>query len=169
RRTAVVAAGASHAVAVEGIAGAYFTLFRATPVAGRLFDGDETTNIAVISDRFRARTYDASADVIGQSIVVAGRRLTIVGVVGTPVRPGRGADVWVPSHVFPIDRIFGQLRKDVSLEEASSEVAGRYGQFRPYGQPRRLFVREGLIAPPGPRGLDQLVWLFTLALVTSLT
>ena len=169
RSVAVVAAGASHPSAVEAIAGAYFTLFGAQPVTGRLVNGNESADIAVISDRFWRRIYDSTPDVIGQQIVVAGRQLTIAGVVRTPVRPGRTADVWVPSHVLPISIAFGQLRDGVTIAQASSEVAARYGPFLLNDGSRRLFVRDGMSAPLRPADVNQLVWLFSLALVTSLT
>lgn len=171
QNTAVVAEGVSRRAAVEAVTGPYFTLFNAVPSAGRLIqetDARDNAMVAVISDRFLRATFDGSADAMGATMAVGGKRLTIVGVVDKPVRSGIAADVWVPSHVLPVNTLFGRLAPDVTIEQATAEVAARYGPFEVGGAPPRLIVREGLTAPLSPRAHGHLIWFIGLALTISL-
>jgi predicted permease len=173
RSAAVVADGVSTRAAIEAVTGPYFPLFAAVPRAGRLLDAaearrDGTAMVAVISDRFWRRVFDERPDAIGSTLAVAGRTLTIVGVVNGPVRTGVSADVWVPSHVLPVEHLFGRLVDGATIEQATAEIAARYGPFDVGGAPSPPFVREGLRARLGDRAYAQLTWQFGLAVAISL-
>jgi predicted permease len=171
-RGSAVADGVSRPAAIEAVSGPYFSLLGAVPIAGRLIqDADDrsASAVAVISRPFWRAAFGERADVVGHTIAVAGHRLTIVGVIDGPVRPGgRGADVWVPSNIVPVDTLFGRLGSRTTLEEATVEVAARYGPFDIDGTRRTPLVRTGLSAPMPPGALLDLVWPASIALIVSL-
>ncbi len=84
----------------------YFTVLGVRPALGRFFlpseDGAQGAHpVAVISYGMWQRRFGGAADAIGQSIVLDGTPLQVVGVAARPFR-GIGADdvdVWVPSSV----------------------------------------------------------------------
>lgn len=91
--------------AVVTFAGAnYFSVLGVHAAYGRLFSPEEeriesTTPVAVVSDVFwRRRVGGSPADAIGQTIVVAKRRLTVIGVAPRDFTgPDLDAtDIWVP-------------------------------------------------------------------------
>ena len=171
RATAVVD-GVSRPVATEAVTGPYFSLLEAVPLAGRLIDDADNRDsalVAVISKSFWQSAFGSRPDVVGTSITVAGQRLTVVGAVERPVRPGaRGADLWVPSRVMPVDRLFGRLRRGVEIEQANAEMSARYGRFDADGASRALVVREGLSDPISANYVLDLIWAASLAVGVSL-
>ncbi|HEY4216409.1 MAG TPA: ADOP family duplicated permease [Gemmatimonadaceae bacterium] len=99
--------GTSHVPARESeVTASYFTILGVRPRLGRFFVGDEDsietpTPVAVISDAFWRRTFGADAHVLGRSISVDHRPVTIVGVA-----PEHFAgidldlvDIWVPANM----------------------------------------------------------------------
>jgi predicted permease len=171
-RGSAVANGVSRPVAIEAVSGRYFSLLGAVPIAGRLIEDDgggSTGAIAVISRPFWRAAFGERPDVVGDTIAVAGHRLTIVGVIDGPVRPGgRGADVWVPSTILPVDTLFGRLAPGATVEAASAEVASHYGPFDVDGSRRTPLVRAGLSAPMPPGSYLDLVWSASIGLLVSL-
>jgi hypothetical protein len=171
-RGSAVADDVSRPAAIEAVSGPYFTLLGAVPIAGRLIQEDDVRNastVAVIGRRFWRAAFGERPDVVGDTIAVAGQRLTIVGVIDGPVRPGgRGADVWVPSSILPVNTLFGRLRPGTSVEEATAEVAARYGPFDVDGTRRAPLVRSGLSAPMPSESYLHLVWVASIAVIVSL-
>ncbi len=171
RRAAAVAVGLSRPVTIEAVAGPYFALFNAVPLAGRLIHETDVRNgamVAVISDRFWRATFDASPDAVGSTIAIAGTSLTIAGVVAPPNRSGRSPDVWVPSHLLPVDTLFGRLTAGTTIDQATAEVAARYGPFTNVDEMRTLVVREGLTPPLSERDYDVSAWYMAIGLAISL-
>jgi predicted permease len=93
----------------------YFSVLGVRPLIGRFFAADERevavqTPVAVISERLWRRLYNASPTVLGRSVEIADRRVTIVGVaaqgfVGIDLNAG---DVWLPLNMFPVPPSNGQ-------------------------------------------------------------
>ncbi|HEU4994394.1 MAG TPA: ABC transporter permease [Gemmatimonadaceae bacterium] len=89
----------------ELVSANYFRTLGSKPAIGRLFGADEAASsqgiVGVISDRLWRRMYGASPRAIGQSLVLNGRSVVIVGVAQRGFR-GLGAfapDIWIPlSH-----------------------------------------------------------------------
>lgn len=87
----------------------YFSVLGVRPLIGRFFTADERevetqTPVAVISERLWRRVYDASPAILGRSVEIADRRVTIVGVApegftGIDLNAG---DVWLPLNMFPV-------------------------------------------------------------------
>jgi predicted permease len=91
------------------VSGNYFSLLGAAPAAGRLFSGDEadqpgSNSVVVLSHRFWTRRFNRDPAIIGRTVAVNGRPLTVLGVAaegfqGTGIRAG---DAWVPVSAFAI-------------------------------------------------------------------
>ena len=125
--------------------GDYFRGLGAGPAAGRaigrdddLAGGGKNGAVAVISNGYWARRYGRSGSAIGQSIVLNGVPVTIVGVMpagffGSEV--GTGPDVWVPLNlqrqlenprcISSADcwylKVMGRLKPGVSTMQAQAE------------------------------------------------
>lgn len=88
----------------SAVSGNYFPLLGVRPQFGRFFLPEEDSiagahPVAVISDGFWRRHFGADRDVLGRSVLLNGRSITVVGVAersftGTEPDP---TDVWVPS------------------------------------------------------------------------
>jgi predicted permease len=86
----------------------YFTVLGLRPHTGRFFVAEERavetpTPVAVISDRLWRETFGAKPGVLGRSVKLGDRSVTIVGVApagftGIDLNAG---DVWLPLNMFP--------------------------------------------------------------------
>ena len=134
RHTTAVIDGVSLRVTVEGVAGPYFAEFPTIPLAGRLLTPDDERDergVALISERLWRVAFAQGADAIGTSIILGGRRVTIVGVISDEYdaaptwRRVQRRDAWVPATITPPTELFGRLRPGVSIEQADADVALR--------------------------------------------
>src|SRR5207247_9864338 len=88
---------------VEGVSPEYFGVLSARAAAGRFFtDAEAREPVAVISDRFRQRTFGDTGGVIGETVKIDGKPVTVVGVTA----PGfeglqfdGGTDLFLPIAV----------------------------------------------------------------------
>ena len=97
----------------------YFRVLQATPALGRLFTAEESKPsppaVAVISDAYWRRRFGADPNVVGQTIMLSGRSVTIVGVLRR-------------EFVHPDPRI--ESAPDVfTLLNPDPDVSGRGGRF----------------------------------------
>lgn len=139
-------------VAGEGmlVSGSYFPLLGIGPSAGRLLNADDDridgeASVVVLSHAYWQSAFGADASVVGRTLVVNGKSLTIVGVgpegfFGTTV--GARPQVFVPisfrwlggDDSFPDHDnrksywayLFARLKPGVSLEEAAAAINGPY-------------------------------------------
>ncbi len=120
----------------------YFSTLGVQPVLGRVFSSDEdrlgeASPVVVISHEFWQRSFGGEASILGRSVLLDDRSVTIVGVMP----PGFGfpdgldqlgpRDVWTPLGLDP-ERlpernwhmlfVVGQLRSGVSLDEAQAQM-----------------------------------------------
>jgi predicted permease len=88
----------------EFVSDNYFRVLGVTPAAGRFFSADEadpgrTSSVAVISHDLWRQHFGSSADALGQTILVKGEPLTVIGVTprefGGSLR-GLRAQLWLP-------------------------------------------------------------------------
>jgi predicted permease len=132
------------------VSGSYFPVLGVRPALGRLLTPEDDAApgagmLAVLSHDFWRTRFDESAAVVGESLVVNGQSLTIVGVAppgfaGTTL--GSRPQVFVPISlrealtpgwkVFDNRRaywayLFGRLKPGVSLEQAQAALDGAYG------------------------------------------
>jgi predicted permease len=126
----------------EYAAGNFFAVLGMKPLLGRLLDvaddRSEAPGAAVISWACWQRQFHGDPAVLGQSLLLNGSPVTIVGV--TPraffgLQVGLTPDVWVPVSMEPrtqkpskladgslMVRIMGRRRPDVSLAQAEAEM-----------------------------------------------
>lgn len=160
-RTTAVVDGISLRASIEGISGPYFAEFPMVPLLGRVLTHDDERsgrNVAIISERLWKVAFAGRTDAIGTSAVLAGQRVTIVGVApdgyeGAPISHGwyglSRRDAWVPPHVVPPRDLFSRLTPGVTIEQAAAEVAARSLPRGETGRSRVLGVHRGLGAEFG--------------------
>ena len=82
------------------VSSGYFTTLGATPLLGRFFTGDEEAaghgDAAVLSERLWRSQFGGDRGVIGRSITLSGRAVTVVGVMSTAMTYPFWADLWRP-------------------------------------------------------------------------
>jgi len=117
--------------------------FGVRPLLGRYFRLDETSarhNLVVLSYAYWQRRYASSPAVLGQSMTLNGEVYTIIGVLPSDLATVFPVDVVVPFDNDWLKRVdsdlgvFGRLRANVTLQQASSEMSvlmGRIAQQRP--------------------------------------
>jgi predicted permease len=122
------------------VSGSYFSVLGAVPAAGRLFNDDEADRLSanaimVLSHRFWTRRFNGDPAVVGRTMLVNGRPLTIIGVAsegfqGTGIRAG---DAWVPVSAMASASslatrasawllVGGRLKRDVPVGQAVAEL-----------------------------------------------
>ena len=131
-------------VAAEMVAGDYFTILGAEPLAGRTLsksdDPQGSPLVAVIGERLWERGYGRRAEVIGQSMRLDSQVFTIVGVVPARFR-GRSdtAELWVSMIAHPGNAkpnrggrgfaALARLAPGVSQSAAQAEITGVASQL----------------------------------------
>jgi len=123
----------------------YFSALGVRPALGRFFAPDEVLHaggapVAVISHRLWQSHFRAAPDVIGQTVRINGRELTVIGVTrdefqGTTV--GLQFDAWLPATLAPVVaagsteienrgvrgyQVTGRLKGSASRRQAEEEV-----------------------------------------------
>jgi predicted permease len=123
----------------------YFSALRVMPVKGRFFAPEEVqkagASVVVISHRVWTARFEGSAEVLGRTLRVNGRDLTVIGVTppefqGTTV--GLQFDAWLPATLATSaagsrridDRssrgygVMGRLRRGITPQQAQTELDG---------------------------------------------
>jgi len=146
----------------------YFSVLGAAPVVGRLFSdraGSDEADAVVLSHRFWTRRFNGDPRIVGRTIRLNGRAVTVIGVAsegfqGTGIRAG---DAWVTltasaSESSLIDRasawllLGGRLKPGISAPQAAAEVdaIGRALAVEYPDQNRGLGLRVQRLSPvPG--------------------
>jgi predicted permease len=124
----------------EAVSAAYFDLLGSGPEIGRVFSAAEDrvggpSAVAVVSDALWRSRFGARRDVIGQVIVIAGVKHTVVGVMPSsfsglsgdaqlwlPVVDARDAGTLAASGAHNL-QLVGRLSSGASVESAKQEVA----------------------------------------------
>jgi putative ABC transport system permease protein len=117
---------------ITRVAPGYFRVFGATALAGRLFTEEEEqpvgSQVAVITDAYWRRQFNADPRIIGSPITFNQRPYTIIGVtaLGYPAR----TDIYYPDFIAPEAqsrtahnyRGVGRLAPGVSVSQAQAEM-----------------------------------------------
>jgi hypothetical protein len=134
----------------ERVAGAFvsaslFPMLGASPRLGRVFEPAETEPasvrpVVVLSQGLWHRRFGGDSGILGRSLVLNGQPLTVIGVMGPEMEPGRapfdayfmGTDAWIPAPYFPnakaLERgetewlVAGRLRPGVTVAQAHADV-----------------------------------------------
>jgi macrolide transport system ATP-binding/permease protein len=148
--------GQADLVGGQFVSGSFFGGLGVRPAAGRLINDDDdrsgATPVVVISCNYWRRSFAASADAIGQSILLNSTPFTIAGVSAPEffgVDPAGWPDLFIPLHAAPLftedpqddakrrffDRnyywaeIMGRLRPGTSLRQAQIELAAQFQRY----------------------------------------
>jgi predicted permease len=133
---------------LELVSGNYFSVLGVKPLLGRVFLPEEYGDkpgaypLAVISERLWRSRFSADPGVVGKTVRVNRRELTIIGVVPAEFRgtmPGLTFEMWVPlvmrsqltggpegmlrDRYNRIYRGFARLKPGVTLKQAQAELA----------------------------------------------
>jgi putative ABC transport system permease protein len=132
----------------ERIAGAlvsadYFKVLGLAPAAGRYFlQGEDTPGkdeVAIIGHGLWQRRFGGDPDVVGRTLTVDGRALTIVGVASAGFQYPEETELWTPIsrddpgllearglHAY---EVIGRLHPDQTLESATSRLQALAGRL----------------------------------------
>ncbi len=132
----VVVGRAADYVPVAVVTPEFLRVFAIQPMLGRFFNGDEekpgSGAAVVISASFWQGHFAGSPGVLGRSLRMFDRNLTIVGVLPAGFHFPDQTDVWFPANtIFGEDTersghnylVVGRLKPDVSLEQAQAQMA----------------------------------------------
>jgi predicted permease len=99
--------GVAQSAAMQGVSGNYFEALGVSAVLGRALvpddDRDAAPAVAVISDRFWKGKLSQDPSVVGRSLIVNGKPMTVVGVAPPEffgLAPGSQPDLWIPLSVY---------------------------------------------------------------------
>lgn len=122
----------------------YFTMFGVTPAAGRMLRADDdrpdAPPVAVMSHWAWTRHYAQDPTVVGDTFVVNGKPMTIVGVApprffGDTIRPDPAA-IWIPMGQEPVMRGAASL-----LDRADQNWLYAIGRVKPGANPAQIGAR----------------------------
>lgn len=130
----------------------FFSVLRARPQLGRLFDeseaaGDDGTSI-ILSDALWRSRFNANPSVLGTSVVLEGVSRTVVGVMPASFDFPAGTDVWQPWRVIANPKInvsfipvIGRLKPGLTDQQAQQMFAA-YASHLPIvdGPPRQGLI-----------------------------
>jgi predicted permease len=156
--------GTSIDAVVEGIMPEYFELLGARPAAGRLLtDADQSiagvpVPVVVVTDRLRRQVFGADRGGVGETLIVSGMPLGIVGVLQpgfVGLQADSGTDLYVPLSVLrslsgdsrrPVRalNVIGRLAPGVALQQARAEVRARWPAIQAATVPPTLNETEQL-------------------------
>jgi predicted permease len=130
----------------------YFDVLGLRPARGRFFLPEEDRvpgegAVVVLSHGCWSRLFGSDAGILGRTVIVNGRGLTVIGVAppgfkGTEL--GAQVDAWVPFMMYPVlspypelfesrddwpFRVIGRLRPGVSLAQAEAEMSELAREF----------------------------------------
>jgi predicted permease len=110
----------------------FFRVLGVYPALGRAFTHEEDTpggpRVAILSDGLWKRSFGGDRELIGKTVTLNDKPVTVVGVMPPQFRFAGGADLLVPmrarrgSNVDPNAEVVGRLKPGVSLQEAQAEL-----------------------------------------------
>lgn len=115
----------------------YFQTFGVQPQLGRAFAPSDNEPgaeaVVILSARLWNRRFGADASVVGESIMLGGEPMTVVGVFTEPVDAPATAELWMPVNLSPDNlgsrgahyfAVVGRLKRDVTFEAATTDLQG---------------------------------------------
>ncbi len=132
---ALTGAGDAEQVQAEYTSPNFFSVMRAEPLLGRVFNQDETepgrNSVAVLSCYFWKHQFDSDPKVLGRKIELDQHAYTIVGVMPSTLQYPPVSDLFIPfapdsaqlgnrgAHDY---LVVGRLRRGVSAAQAQAEI-----------------------------------------------
>jgi putative ABC transport system permease protein len=130
----------------------YFRAFGVVPARGRVFGAEEERAgpepVIVLSDGLWKRRFGGDPSIVGKTLTLDGKAVTVVGIAPPEFQYPAGTELWVPldfdtpemkarsAHFF---RPIGLLKPGVSIEQARAEtdlIAGRLAEQYPESNER---------------------------------
>ncbi len=160
--------------------GNYFTVLGLSPLAGRFYADDREPGVVLSAALWRGR-FNSDPGVIGQSIRLNSRSLTVLGVAPpgfTGVAWGFPVDIWVPAVAYAEAAgqsgdgfmlvPFGRLRPGIDRRQAEAQVAAIARRIPP-AEPQTT-VQGARLDPVRWRGdaLPALVGFLAMLMITAL-
>jgi predicted permease len=118
----------------------FFRVLGVYPASGRAFTTAEDTpgsaRVAIVSDGLWRRRFGENPELIGQTVLVNDRPVTIVGIMPPHFRLGFTADLLVPMQARPTANydpnatVIGRLKPDVTIDQARAELKVIADQYR---------------------------------------
>jgi hypothetical protein len=181
--------GAAERTAGAWVSGGCFQTLGVQPFMGRLLSPDDDSPgaapAAVVSYGFWERRLARDPLVIGQTIMLDGRPVTIVGITArgfTGAEVGSVADITLPLATIPVMqpgsallegnyqwlRVLARLRPGGSIQDARARLTAVWPQFRHYAitpamqaERRQVLMTSTLAVAPGGTGWSGLRRQFT--------
>ncbi|MGE0552473.1 MAG: ABC transporter permease, partial [Gemmatimonadales bacterium] len=114
----------------------FFPMIGQEPAIGHVFERDSerpgSDQVALLSDHVWRASFDGDPAIVGRSISLSGRPVTVVGVMppGAERFAGRATDLWMPLTMDPSDLawagavslVYGRLASGRTLEGATAEL-----------------------------------------------
>jgi len=113
----------------------YFRAFGVEPALGRVFGADEEragpAQVAVLSDGLWRRRFGGDPSVVGKTLTLDGRAVTVVGIAPPEFQYPADTELWLPLDFSDPEmeiraahflRPIGLLKKGVTLEQARAET-----------------------------------------------
>jgi predicted permease len=138
--TATIANGVSSFARAQRVTPQFFSVFGASPAAGRLWSEEEDgTPVAVISRRWALQQFGDVQRAIAKSITVSGRSFEVLGVASDGFSYPGETDIWTPARLSEENPrrdshnylAVGRLKAGVTVDAARREmrdIGDRLGQ-----------------------------------------
>jgi putative ABC transport system permease protein len=139
-------------ILVRSVTADFFRVLRVWPTAGRFFLPDEdrpaAAPVAVLGYGAWQRSFAGNSSVIGRSIQLGAKSYTVIGVAPAGMDTTLAADAFIP--VDPVTsplaggfnfQVFGRLRDDVTLQQATNNMRLIADQMRAANS-KSLFKQE---------------------------
>jgi predicted permease len=185
--------GAPERLRGQMVTGSFFDMLGIAILHGRAIAAADDVRggpaVAVISERLWRRRFGASPDVLRTPVILNGREVAVIGVVGAAFRGpaiGDSADVWLPMALSPEIRasdrallesrrsawltVMARLRPGVSSAQAQAAVTAVSRQLAasyPDADADRSAVVTGAGSPVSPEGRAELLPIAGLLLAVT--
>jgi putative ABC transport system permease protein len=132
--------GAAQTIVGATVSPNFFALLGTQPLLGRNFSAEDAESgrdaVMILGYGFWQKRFNGDKAVLGQTLEVDGRKLTIIGVMPQDFRYPPATDLWVPLALTPELRalrdpippptlsVLARLKPGVSLAQAESELKG---------------------------------------------
>ena len=136
-------------VPVSVVDDTFFQTLESAALVGRTFVPGDSAAVAVLSERVARQVGASIESLLGRSIAVGERTVTVIGVVPDAFAfPTQGTQVWIPARAVPaiaFDRspdarrfqLLGRLDPHVTLPQASENVVRARKALDPDSRPTR--------------------------------
>ena len=154
-------------VSISQVSKEYFAVFGVQPALGQAFGAEHDVStgppVAILSHALWQRSFGTDPAVIGSSLIIADKPLTVIGVMPESFEPIAPADLFVPLRPGLTGpgggfnyAVAGRLRQGTSLAQANADVAAAWHAFgaefpgikRPDELPARVIPLQESIAGP---------------------